>query len=190
MKTLNQFIKEKVDMTKPGWMLKADPELGKKIKAKQKLEKKRQDSYGDPSKGISDKGLVSEAESQPKNSKQAAKDAAVKLYAAHGAANYDHDHDRALTALQAHPELHAKVKTHLDRASTSFQNHKKLDNEAESHYLKAKNYKVNNISVSARVKHADDYAAAMKESARHHEEGLKHQERAMHVLHTHIESIK
>ena len=190
MKTLNQFIKEKVDMTKPGWMLKADPELGKKIKAKQKLEKKRQDSYGDPSKGISDKGPVSESESQPKNSKQAAKDAAVQLYAARGAAKYDHGHDRALTALQAYPELHAKVKTHLDRASTSFQNHKKLDNEAESHYLKAKNYKVNNISVSARVKHADDYAAAMKESARHHEEGLKHQERAMHVLHTHIESIK
>ena len=190
MKTLNKFIKEKVDMTKPGWMLKADPELGKKIKAKKDLEKKRQDSYGDPSKGISHKGPVSESESQPKNSKQAAKDAAVKLYATHGAANYDHGHDRALTTLHAHPELHAKVKTHLDRASTSFQNHKKLDNEAESHYLKAKNYKVNNISVSARVKHADDYAAAMKESAHHHEEGLKHQERAMHVLHTHIESIK
>jgi len=192
MKTLIQFIKEKVDMTKPGWMLKADPELGKKIKAKQKLEKKRQDSYGDPSKGISDrneefttKGLVSEAESQPKNSKQAAKDAAVKLYAAHGAANYDYGHDRALTALQAQPELHAKVKTHLDRASTSFQIHKKLDIEAESHYLKAKHAKA-----SARVKHADDYAAAIKKSAHHHEEGIKHQERAMHVLHTHIESIK
>ena len=48
-------LDEKADMTKPGWMLKADPELGKKIKAKQKLEKKRQDSYGDPSKGISDR---------------------------------------------------------------------------------------------------------------------------------------
>ena len=55
MKTLKRFIKEKVDMTKPGWMLKADPELGKKIKEKQKLEKKRQASYGDPSKGISTK---------------------------------------------------------------------------------------------------------------------------------------
>jgi hypothetical protein len=53
MKTLIQFIKEKVDMTKPGWMLKADPELAKKIQAKKDLEKKRQDSYGDPSKGIS-----------------------------------------------------------------------------------------------------------------------------------------
>ena len=40
-------------MTKPGWMLKADPKLGAKVKAKQRLEKKRQDSYGDPSKGIS-----------------------------------------------------------------------------------------------------------------------------------------
>ena len=190
MKSLNQFIKEKVDMTKPGWMLNADPKLRNKIKEKEKLEKKRQDSYGDPSKGISDKGLVSESESQPKNSKQAAKNAAVQLYAAHGAAKYDHGHDRALTALQAHPELHAKVKTHLDRASTSFQNHKKLDDEAESHYLKAKNYKVNNVSVSARVNHANDYAAAMKDSARHYEEGLKHQERALHVLHTHIESIK
>jgi hypothetical protein len=53
MKTLIQFIKEKVDMTKPGWMLKADPELAKKIQAKKDLEKKRQDSYGDPYKGIS-----------------------------------------------------------------------------------------------------------------------------------------
>lgn len=38
-------------MTKPGWMLKADPKLRNKIKQKEKLEKKRQNSYGDPSKG-------------------------------------------------------------------------------------------------------------------------------------------
>ena len=54
MKTFNQF---KIDMTKPGWMLKADPELAKKIKDKQELEKKRQDAYGDPSKGISIKQI-------------------------------------------------------------------------------------------------------------------------------------
>ena len=53
MKTFNQFLDEKIDMTKPGWMLKADPKLAKKIKDKQELEKKRQDAYGDPSKGIS-----------------------------------------------------------------------------------------------------------------------------------------
>lgn len=53
MKTFNQFLNEKIDMTKPGWMLKADPELKRKIKDKQKLEKNRQASYGDPSKGIS-----------------------------------------------------------------------------------------------------------------------------------------
>ena len=50
MKTFNQF---KIDMTKPGWMLKADPKLAKEIKNKQKLQKIRQASYGDPSKGIS-----------------------------------------------------------------------------------------------------------------------------------------
>jgi hypothetical protein len=39
----------------PGWMLRADPELAKKIKANKELAKKRRESYGDPSKGISAK---------------------------------------------------------------------------------------------------------------------------------------
>lgn len=39
--------------TKPGWMLRQDPVLAKKVADAQKLAKKRQASYGDPSKGIS-----------------------------------------------------------------------------------------------------------------------------------------
>ncbi len=39
--------------TKPGWMLKQDPALAKKLKEKQKIAKARKASYGDPSKGIS-----------------------------------------------------------------------------------------------------------------------------------------
>lgn len=39
--------------TKPGWMLKQDPVLAKKVADAQKLAKKRQATYGDPSKGIS-----------------------------------------------------------------------------------------------------------------------------------------
>lgn len=38
---------------RPGWMLKADPMLAKKVKEKQDLAKKRQQSYGDPKAGIS-----------------------------------------------------------------------------------------------------------------------------------------
>jgi hypothetical protein len=38
---------------KPGWMLKADPELAKKVKAKQDLHKKRVASYGNKSAGKS-----------------------------------------------------------------------------------------------------------------------------------------
>ena len=36
-----------------GWMLKKDPELAKKVKQNTDLAKKRQQSYGDPSKGVS-----------------------------------------------------------------------------------------------------------------------------------------
>ena len=39
--------------TKPGWMLRQDPVLAKKVADAQKLAKKRQASYGDPSKGVS-----------------------------------------------------------------------------------------------------------------------------------------
>ena len=47
--------------TKPGWMLKQDPKLGAKVKAKTDLAKKRQASYGDPSAGKSvDKQGVAE----------------------------------------------------------------------------------------------------------------------------------
>ena len=38
---------------KPGWMLKQDPKLGAKVKAKTDLAKKRQAAYGDPSAGKS-----------------------------------------------------------------------------------------------------------------------------------------
>ena len=38
---------------KPGWMLKKDPELAKKVKEKQDLAKKRQATYGDKSAGKS-----------------------------------------------------------------------------------------------------------------------------------------
>lgn len=38
---------------KPGWMLKADPELAKKLKDKTDLAKKRQATYGDPAAGKS-----------------------------------------------------------------------------------------------------------------------------------------
>lgn len=48
--------------TEPGWMLKQDPKLAAKVKAKTDLAKKRWASYGDPSAGKSvDKKSVSEA---------------------------------------------------------------------------------------------------------------------------------
>jgi hypothetical protein len=45
---------------RPGWMLRADLELAKKIKQKKELGKKRQKAYGDPSAGISikDQGVA------------------------------------------------------------------------------------------------------------------------------------
>lgn len=42
---------EGVAESKPGWMLKQDPKLAAKVKAKTDLAKKRQASYGDPSAG-------------------------------------------------------------------------------------------------------------------------------------------
>jgi hypothetical protein len=54
---------EGVAESKPGWMLKQDPKLAAKVKAKTDLAKKRQASYGDPSAGKSaDKKNVSESE--------------------------------------------------------------------------------------------------------------------------------
>lgn len=46
-------IDEGTGNLKPGWMLKKDPELAKKVKEKQDLAKKRQASYGDKSAGKS-----------------------------------------------------------------------------------------------------------------------------------------
>lgn len=42
---------EGVSESKPGWMLKQDPKLAAKVKAKTDLAKKRQASYGDPNAG-------------------------------------------------------------------------------------------------------------------------------------------
>lgn len=47
---------------KPGWMLKADPELAKKLKAKTDLAKKRQAAYGNPAAGKSVKEQVESGE--------------------------------------------------------------------------------------------------------------------------------
>lgn len=47
---------------KPGWMLKADPELAKKLKAKTDLAKKRQAAYGNPAAGKSVKEEVESGE--------------------------------------------------------------------------------------------------------------------------------
>lgn len=44
---------ESASNLKPGWMLKKDPELAKKVKEKQDLAKKRQATYGDKSAGKS-----------------------------------------------------------------------------------------------------------------------------------------
>jgi hypothetical protein len=44
---------ESASNLKPGWMLKRDPELAKKVKEKQDLAKKRQATYGDKSAGKS-----------------------------------------------------------------------------------------------------------------------------------------
>jgi len=46
-------IEEGTGDLKPGWMLKKDPELAKKVKEKQDLAKKREASYGDKSAGKS-----------------------------------------------------------------------------------------------------------------------------------------
>ena len=46
--------------TKPGWMLKQDPVLAKKIADAKKIAKARKASYGDPSKGVSLKDSVKE----------------------------------------------------------------------------------------------------------------------------------
>lgn len=46
-------VKEGTGSLKPGWMLKKDPELAKKIKDKVDLAKKRQATYGDKSAGKS-----------------------------------------------------------------------------------------------------------------------------------------
>jgi hypothetical protein len=45
------YREESVSEAKPGWMLKQDPNLAAKVKAKTDLAKKRQASYGDPSAG-------------------------------------------------------------------------------------------------------------------------------------------
>jgi hypothetical protein len=57
-KTASELTKEEFDVEesaslKPGWMLKRDPELAKKVKEKQDLAKKRQATYGDKSAGKS-----------------------------------------------------------------------------------------------------------------------------------------
>jgi hypothetical protein len=59
-----EAIKEEVEQVdegkgySPGWMLKKDPKLGKKLKGKINLAKKRQASYGNPKAGISVKEEV------------------------------------------------------------------------------------------------------------------------------------
>jgi hypothetical protein len=56
----------KPDHLKPGWMLRKDPELAKKLKDKQDIAKKRQQSYGDQKAGIS---VKEEAEQMDEASK-------------------------------------------------------------------------------------------------------------------------
>lgn len=56
----------KPDHLKPGWMLRKDPELAKKLKDKQNLAKKRQQSYGDQKAGVS---VKEEAEQMDEASK-------------------------------------------------------------------------------------------------------------------------
>ncbi len=51
-------VEEGTGSLKPGWMLKKDPELAKKLKAKIDLAKKRQASYGNPDAGKSVKEEV------------------------------------------------------------------------------------------------------------------------------------
>jgi hypothetical protein len=51
-KAVDRLTKEGTDSLSPGWMLKKDPELAKKLKDKIDLAKKRQASYGDKSKGV------------------------------------------------------------------------------------------------------------------------------------------
>jgi hypothetical protein len=53
MKKEEVEIEEGTGDLKPGWMLKKDPELAKKVKEKQDLAKKREASYGDKSAGKS-----------------------------------------------------------------------------------------------------------------------------------------
>jgi hypothetical protein len=63
-------VKEGATGYKPGWMLKSDPKLAAAVKAKQDLAKKRQASYGDPSKGISVKEETDLAEAAPFKTKE------------------------------------------------------------------------------------------------------------------------
>lgn len=76
-------VKEGATGYKPGWMLKSDPALAAKVKEKQELAKKRQASYGDPSKGVSVKEEVEHIEELSKSTlgsyiKKAADSAAIK----------------------------------------------------------------------------------------------------------------
>jgi hypothetical protein len=54
-------VKESAKGYQPGWMLKKDPELAKKLKDKIDLAKKRQASYGNPAAGKSVKEELGEA---------------------------------------------------------------------------------------------------------------------------------
>ena len=83
---------------KPGWMLKQDPKLAAKVKAKIDLAKKRQASYGDPSKG---KSVSEETDIETKYKKIADKHMHVALAKLSTPANKDYARKMHKRAMQA-----------------------------------------------------------------------------------------
>lgn len=114
---------------RPGWMLRADPELAKKFKEKEDLAKKRQAAYGNPAAGksVKEESELEEevpiaaralyAQTYAKHGKTASKSSEAKQKA-YDAVEKKHG-TKVLAQLKAHHEKNMNEESELEEADFS-----------------------------------------------------------------------
>ena len=118
---------------RPGWMLKADPELAKKVKANKELAKKRQASYGNPSAGVSVKeehelfeGAYEKAEENKKSADSAKKQGDMFAHHLHMA-----DHHDNMSQWHSEKGRHGEADKHAEKAEHHHEEAMKLKESVE-----------------------------------------------------------
>ena len=130
MESIDEGLKPHHNM-RPGWMLKADPELAKKVKANKELAKKRQASYGNPDAGKSVKedhelteGAYEKAEENKKSADAAKKQGDMFAHHLHMA-----DHHDNMSQWHSEKGRHGEADKHAEKAEHHHEEAMKLKEE-------------------------------------------------------------